>query len=292
MLGSILVQKGWVSHERLDEALAEVKVTGCASARLFLPGAGSSSPSSPPPSRSRPASGMSIWSATHSIRRRQLSCRSKLLVACSSFPVRFLDSGRIEVAVGDPCRHRYRSARASARARASTSSSVSARRSRTRGVTRLRPLSKRDDHTLPRLEARRIVRPFVESRTLPANERLAGESVRLTATAVRLPAATPRLPPRRQRRIDAGARSSRPPASDRLAAEVEHRLWSGSLDSATAGHTAPSREPRGSRHSTSPQGMGVRAPSRPCTSSTQSGGFDLPHAELVAVVQDRRSRGG
>ena len=28
MLGSILVQKGWVSHERLDEALAEVKVTG------------------------------------------------------------------------------------------------------------------------------------------------------------------------------------------------------------------------------------------------------------------------
>jgi hypothetical protein len=28
MLGSILVQKGWISHERLDEALAEVKVTG------------------------------------------------------------------------------------------------------------------------------------------------------------------------------------------------------------------------------------------------------------------------
>src|SRR5258705_1583644 len=28
MLGSILVQKGWVSHERLDEALAEVKFTG------------------------------------------------------------------------------------------------------------------------------------------------------------------------------------------------------------------------------------------------------------------------
>ena len=28
MLGSILVQKGWVSHERLDAALAEVKVTG------------------------------------------------------------------------------------------------------------------------------------------------------------------------------------------------------------------------------------------------------------------------
>src|SRR5207253_6802274 len=28
MLGSILVQKGWITHERLDEALGEVKVTG------------------------------------------------------------------------------------------------------------------------------------------------------------------------------------------------------------------------------------------------------------------------
>src|SRR6266576_6817315 len=28
MLGSILVQKGWVSHEQLDAALAEVKITG------------------------------------------------------------------------------------------------------------------------------------------------------------------------------------------------------------------------------------------------------------------------
>jgi len=28
MLGSILVQKGWITHERLDAALQEVKVTG------------------------------------------------------------------------------------------------------------------------------------------------------------------------------------------------------------------------------------------------------------------------
>src|SRR3979411_2086775 len=28
MLGSILVQKGWITHERRDAALAEVKVTG------------------------------------------------------------------------------------------------------------------------------------------------------------------------------------------------------------------------------------------------------------------------
>jgi len=28
MLGSILVQKGWITHERLDAALEEVKVSG------------------------------------------------------------------------------------------------------------------------------------------------------------------------------------------------------------------------------------------------------------------------
>src|SRR3954468_21479788 len=28
MLGSILLQKGWITHERLDSALEEVKVTG------------------------------------------------------------------------------------------------------------------------------------------------------------------------------------------------------------------------------------------------------------------------
>ena len=38
MLGSILVQKGWITHERLDAALAEVRSPACASARLFCPG--------------------------------------------------------------------------------------------------------------------------------------------------------------------------------------------------------------------------------------------------------------
>ena len=87
MLGSILVQKGWVSHERLDEALAEVKVTGMRLGETLLARGWLLGPElSLPPSRSRPASGTSIWYVTRSIRGRQLSCRSKLLVACSSFP--------------------------------------------------------------------------------------------------------------------------------------------------------------------------------------------------------------
>ena len=54
MLGSILVQKGWVSHERLDAALAEVKVTGMRLGETLLAGAGSSARARPPSRSGRP----------------------------------------------------------------------------------------------------------------------------------------------------------------------------------------------------------------------------------------------
>jgi hypothetical protein len=102
MLGSILVQKGWVSHERLDEALAEVKVTGMRLGETLLARGWLFEPEL--------ASALAEQAGLRYVDlvRHPLDPRAAALlpleVARRMFvvPVRFLDSGRIEVAVGDP----------------------------------------------------------------------------------------------------------------------------------------------------------------------------------------------
>jgi hypothetical protein len=102
MLGSILVQKGWISHERLDEALAEVKVTGMRLGETLLARGWLFEPEL--------ASALAEQAGLRYVDlvRHPLDPRAAALlpleVARRMFvvPVRFLDSGRIEVAVGDP----------------------------------------------------------------------------------------------------------------------------------------------------------------------------------------------
>lgn len=102
MLGSILVQKGWVSHERLDEALAEVKVTGMRLGETLLSRGWLFEPEL--------AAALAEQAGLRYVDlvRHPLDPRAAALlpleVARRMFvvPVRFLDSGRIEVAVGDP----------------------------------------------------------------------------------------------------------------------------------------------------------------------------------------------
>jgi hypothetical protein len=102
MLGSILVQKGWISHERLDAALAETRVTGMRLGETLL------------------ARGWLFEPELAAALAEQFGLRyvdlvrhpldpsaARLLpleVARRMFavPIRFLDSGRIEVAVADP----------------------------------------------------------------------------------------------------------------------------------------------------------------------------------------------
>ena len=95
MLGSILVQKGWVSHERLDEALGEVKVTLLSRGWLFEPELASA--------LAEQAGLRYVDLVRHPLDPRAAALLP-LEVARRMFvvPVRFLDSGRIEVAVGDP----------------------------------------------------------------------------------------------------------------------------------------------------------------------------------------------
>jgi type IV pilus assembly protein PilB len=102
MLGSILVQKGWITHERLDAALEEVKVTGMrlgetllARGWLFEPELASA--------LAEQAGLRYVDLVRHPLdpsaaRLLPLEVARRMFVV----PVRFLESGRIEVAVGDP----------------------------------------------------------------------------------------------------------------------------------------------------------------------------------------------
>jgi type IV pilus assembly protein PilB len=102
MLGSILVQKGWVTHERLDAALEEVKVTGMrlgetllARGWLFEPELAAA--------LAEQAGLRYVDLVRHPLdpsaaRLLPLEVARRMFVV----PVRFLDSGRMEVAVGDP----------------------------------------------------------------------------------------------------------------------------------------------------------------------------------------------
>jgi type IV pilus assembly protein PilB len=102
MLGSILVQKGWITHERLDTALEEVKVTGMrlgetllARGWLFEPELAAA--------LAEQAGLRYVDLVRHPLdpsaaRLLPLEVARRMCVV----PVRFLGSGRIEVAVGDP----------------------------------------------------------------------------------------------------------------------------------------------------------------------------------------------
>src|SRR5919204_1068861 len=102
MLGSILVQKGWITHERLDTALAEMRNTGMRLGETLL------------------ARGWLFEPELAAALAEQFGLRyvdlvrhpldptaARLLpleVARRMFavPIRFVDTGRIEVAVADP----------------------------------------------------------------------------------------------------------------------------------------------------------------------------------------------
>jgi len=102
MLGSILVQKGWITHERLDAALAEVKVTGMRLGEtllsrgwLFEPELASA--------LAEQAGLRYVDLVSHPLdpsaaRLLPLEVARRMFVV----PVRFLESGRMEVAVADP----------------------------------------------------------------------------------------------------------------------------------------------------------------------------------------------
>ena len=101
-LGTILVQKGWISHERLDAALEEGKITGMrlgetllARGWLFEPELASA--------LAEQAGLRYVDLVRHPLDPTAVGLLP-LEVARRMFavPVRFLDSGRIEVAVGDP----------------------------------------------------------------------------------------------------------------------------------------------------------------------------------------------
>jgi type IV pilus assembly protein PilB len=102
MLGSILVEKGWVSHERLDAALEEAKITGMrlgetllARGWLFEPELAAA--------LAEQAGLRYVDLVRHPLdpsaaRLLPLEFARRMFVV----PVRFLESGRVEVAVADP----------------------------------------------------------------------------------------------------------------------------------------------------------------------------------------------
>ena len=102
MLGSILVQKGWISHERLDEALAEVKVTGMRLGETLLARGWLFEPELA--SALAEQAGLRYVDLVRHPLDPKVAALLPLEVARRMFavPVRFLDSCRIEVAVGDP----------------------------------------------------------------------------------------------------------------------------------------------------------------------------------------------
>ncbi len=102
MLGSILVQKGWITHERLDAALEEVKVTGMRLGETLLARGWLFEPE-----LAAALADQAGLRYVDLVRHPLDPTAARLLpleVARRMFvvPVRFLESGRIEVAVGDP----------------------------------------------------------------------------------------------------------------------------------------------------------------------------------------------
>jgi hypothetical protein len=102
MLGAILVQKGWVTHERLDAALEEARITGMRLGETLLARGWLFEPEL--------AAGLAEQSGfryVDLVRHPLDPAAARLLpleVARRMFavPIRFADAGRIEVAVADP----------------------------------------------------------------------------------------------------------------------------------------------------------------------------------------------
>ena len=102
MLGSILVQKGWITHERLDAALQEVKVTGMRLGETLLTRGWLFEPELA--SALAEQAGLRYVDLVRHPLDPSAARLLPLEVARRMFvvPVRFVDSGRIEVAVADP----------------------------------------------------------------------------------------------------------------------------------------------------------------------------------------------
>ena len=102
MLGSILVQKGWITHERLDAALQEVKVTGMRLGETLLSRGWLFEPELA--SALAEQAGLRYVDLVRHPLDPSAARLLPLEVARRMFvvPVRFVDSGRIEVAVADP----------------------------------------------------------------------------------------------------------------------------------------------------------------------------------------------
>jgi MshEN domain len=103
MLGSLLVQKGWLTHERLDAALEQARVSGMrlgetllAQGWLFEPELASALAEQ---------AGLRYVDLVRHPLDPSAARLLPLEVARRMFavPVRFMDSGCIEVAVADPC---------------------------------------------------------------------------------------------------------------------------------------------------------------------------------------------
>src|SRR5947207_8186685 len=102
MLGSILVQKGWITHERLDAALEEVKVSGMRLGETLLARGWLFEPE-----LAAALAEQAGLRYVDLVRHPLDPSAARLLpleVARRMFavPVRFMDSGAVEVAVGDP----------------------------------------------------------------------------------------------------------------------------------------------------------------------------------------------
>src|SRR5436309_11974407 len=102
MLGSILVQKGWITHERLDAALQEVKVTGMRLGETLLSRGWLFEPELA--SALAEQAGLRYVDLVRHPLDPKVARLLPLEVARRMFavPVRFTDDGRVEVAVADP----------------------------------------------------------------------------------------------------------------------------------------------------------------------------------------------
>ena len=102
MLGAILVQKGWITHEKLDAALERARVTGMRLGETLLAGGWLFEPE-----LAYALAEQSGFRYVDLVRHPLDPTAAALLpleVARRMFavPVRFLDGGRVEVAVADP----------------------------------------------------------------------------------------------------------------------------------------------------------------------------------------------
>src|SRR5512133_1495371 len=102
MLGTILVEKGWVTHERLDAALEQARLTGMRLGETLLARGWLFEPELA--SALAEQAGLRYVDLVRHPLDPKVARLLPLEVARRMFvvPVRFLDSGRIEVAVGDP----------------------------------------------------------------------------------------------------------------------------------------------------------------------------------------------